>query len=90
MKSRQSHRIATLMRPAGQEIVHYSLVFLLCCSCAPLVFLVFSHGALGGTTLAPGSLFVSLTAAVQSVFKGICIFSWTSCRSLSGPLAEAG
>src|ERR1019366_886184 len=65
-KAAQSQVQARCRPPASQELGGCSLVFLLCCSCAPLVLLLFpscvalvsllfSGGALRRTTAAPSS-----------------------------------
>jgi hypothetical protein len=59
---------------ASQEIGRRSLVFLLCCSCAPLVLPLTPRGVFGGTAAVSPSPCLSLTALPCPLFKCNRIF----------------
>jgi len=86
-KADQSQPQARYKPSASQEIGKCSLVFLLCSSCAALVLLAFSAGALRGASAGPPSPCQTLTALAWPLFKRNCIF--LSCNNSMQPQMDA-
>ena len=73
-KAGQSRPQARYKPSASQEIGRCSLVFLLCCSCAPLVLPLTPRGVFGGTAAVSPSPCQGLTALPCPLFKWNRIF----------------
>ena len=88
-KATQSQPQARYKPSASQEIGRCSLVFLLCCSCAPLVLPLIPFGFFGGTAAVSPSPRLGLTALPCPLFKCNRIFLTGFLSLAAGHLRQA-